>query len=150
MSSVSAYQQMQNWAATQGAMNSKILSSAGSAAAITDSANALANAANNTISSQGNLAAQAALARIHKQTQSATASSGGAVVNGAAAAKTAGNAILSSLGLNPGDLAASYQTSAPSSASGPYAAPTNPATGHGYALTSGNDLAAQSAVNLFA
>jgi hypothetical protein len=150
MSSVSAYQQMQNWAATQGAMNSKVLSSAGSAAAATAAGNALANAANNTISSQGSLAAQAALARIHKKTQSATARSGGAVPSGATTAKTEGNAVLSSLGLNPRDVASSFQSSAPSSANGPYVAPTNPATGHGYVRTSGTDLGAQSAVDLFA
>src|ERR1700674_36241 len=149
MSSVSAYRQMQNWGAVQGYVTGKVLGGAKSANAV-DSGIALASAANNTISSAGSRAAGAAITRIHQKTQAANARHGGPAVDGAAAAKTAGNAVLSSLGLNGADLAAAYRTSAPSSASGPYRPPTNPSTGHGFALTSGSALGAQSAVNLFA
>jgi hypothetical protein len=148
MSSVSAYQQMQNWAAVQGYYTGKALGASGGGAV--SAGIALASAVNNTINSQGNLAAQAALLRIHKTTQAVTAQSGGQVVDGATSAKSAGNAVLSSLGLNPGDVAGSFQSSAPSSANGPYTPPTNPATGKGFALTSGSDLASQGAINLFA
>ena len=138
---VSAYQQMQDWRSSQGSINSRMLGSPGT----TDvSGDALASISSNMYANQATLAGQAALARVQKKVAAAT----GTAQSGPEVARARGAAILSSLGMNSADLAAAYRTSRPSSANGPYKAPTNPATGKSFAQTTGNAVGALGAVNL--
>jgi hypothetical protein len=147
VNSLSAYQQMQSWRASQGAVNNQML---GSATAIVDNSSAFTSISSNTFANQATLAGYAALARVQTKVQQATATIGSTQDTGPATAQARGQAILSSLGLSGAQVAAAYRTSTPSSANGPYQPPTDPSTGHGYALTSANAMATLGVVNFLA
>jgi hypothetical protein len=144
--SISPYQQMQNWRATQGYYNDKTM---GNASAAIDNSFAFTSVTSSAAQTSGSLAAQAALARIQKQAAAANAKQSGSTEHsGPATAQANGQAVLSSLGLSTSDVAAAYRTSSPTSANGPYTPPTNPATGHGFAQTSASAMASLGALNL--
>jgi hypothetical protein len=147
VNSVSAYQQMQSWRSSQGAINNKIL---GSATDTVDNSSAFTSISSNMFANQATLAGYAALARVQTKVQQATATAGSTEHSGPTNAQARGQAILGSLGLSGAAVAAAYRTSAPSSANGPYKPPTDPATGHGYALTSASAMATLGAVNFLA
>jgi hypothetical protein len=144
--SVSSYQQTQNWRAVQGYYNNKQM---GSVSDAPDYSFAFTSVTSNAAQTSGSLAAQAALARIHKQTAAASAKHGGSTEHsGPATAQANGQAVLSSLGISGADVAAAYRTSSPTSANGPYRPPTNPNTGHGFVQTSAGAVGNLGALNL--
>lgn len=144
---VSAYQQMQSWRASQGAMNNRVY---GTATATIDNSFAFSSITSNMYANQATLAGHAALSRVQAKVQQATATAGSTQHSRPATAQALGQSILSSLGANAADLAAAFRTRAPSSANGPYQVPTDPATGHGYVQTSASAMATLGAVNLLA
>ena len=100
---VSAYQQSQNWRASQANITSGLLGSAGTSL---NTSFAFGTAANNNASGAASLAAQEALTRIQDQiaaknakTQTTGNTAAAAVDSKPGAAKTAGAAILASLGI---------------------------------------------------
>jgi hypothetical protein len=143
--SVSPYQQMQNWSATQASVNSQIF---GSSSTPIDNSAAFTNITANAFGGETSLAGQAALARIQGQTTAAQTAQSGPSTNdpGLAAAKAAGAAILNNLGLGGG----SSGPSAPPSSASPYTAPTNPSTGYSYVQTSASSFGLLGSLNLFA
>jgi hypothetical protein len=144
---VSAYQQMQNWSATQASVTGQVL---GKGSTAIDNSAAFTNITANDFGARTSLAGQAALGRIQGQftaTQAARSGSGPSTNDpGLAAAKAAGAAILNNLGLGGG----SSGPSAPPSSASPYTAPTNPSTGYSYVQTSAGNFGLLGSLNLFA
>jgi hypothetical protein len=146
MSIISPYQQTQNWRAVQGYYNDKQM---GNVATAVDNSFAFTSVTSNAAQTSGSLAARAALARIQKQGQAFNAKQSGSTEHsGPSTAQANGQAVLASLGLTGSDVAAAYRTTKPTSANGPYRAPTNPNTGHGFVQTSANAVGSQSALNI--
>jgi len=147
VNTVSSYQQMQNWRASQAKVNDQILGSPN--AVSTDLSSAFANAANNLYSGQVVLGATAMGSRISHEHQLAAAKTSGQTPAdaGLKAAQAAGNLILSHLGIAgaPASASSSGQTT-----SGHYSAPINAATGYSYVQTSAANLGGLNAINIFA
>jgi hypothetical protein len=169
---VSAFTQLQNWFAGQANLNKQIFGDP-NAAPTTDFSTAFANAETNFSSQQSVLATTAmqlrqvqqaqatqkpasnTTAKTHASGSASSASSSTSTAKTAAGkstadrltiAKAAGNDILTALGL----IAPPPQKTAPSSSSGPYKPPINPATGHAYVATSATGLGNLGALNIFA
>jgi len=168
---ISAFAQMQNWRANQADLNRQIYGNT-NADPTADFATAFANAQNNFFSQKNGLAVTAMQTRLVQkaqaqaaakaadsttasdkaqkaQTDGKTGSGNTPTTNTTSAALTtaraAGNDILTNLGLRP----VPPQKTTPSSASGPYVPPTNPATGHAYVQTSAATVGTLGAINLF-
>jgi hypothetical protein len=148
VNTVSSYQQMQNWRASQANVNDQILGSP-TAVSTVDLSSAFANASNNLYSGQVVLGATAMGTRISHEHQLAAAKTSGQTPAdaGLKAAQAAGNLILSHLGIAgaPASASSSGQTT-----SGHYSAPINAATGYSYVQTSAANLGGLNAINIFA
>jgi len=145
--SISGYTQLQNWSAGQAAINKQMYGGIGST---TDFSTAFGNAQINSASQQTSLTVTAMQLRQVQKAQSAAKSSASTTANGASAAltaaKAAGTDILRALGL----MSAPQTNTKPSSSSGPYVPPTNPATGHAYVATSAAGVGEVGALNILA
>ena len=109
---------------------------------------AFTGATYNSYTAAATLAANQALARVQQKNGAKPAATTSA--DRQAAARTAGQAVLNSLGIGGGAVAAASARTKNSSAAGPYRAPTNSSTGYRYVQTSGADLSAIAALNIFA
>jgi len=169
---ISAFAQMQNWRANQSGLNRQIYGNT-NADPTTDFAAAFANAQNNFFSQKNGLAITAMQTRLVQNAQARAAAKAADSTTGSNKAQTdsktgsgktpttkpadhttsaalttaraAGNDILTNLGLRP----VPPEKTTPSSASGPYVPPTNPATGHAYVQTSAATVGNIGAINLF-
>ena len=149
--SVSPYQQMQNWRTVQGRVNNYIMGGPSTVSAPVDFSGSFASAASGYYTTLANLAARAAITRTQNanaasSTTAATNGRSSSINTGAglAAAQATGAAVLADFGFGG---AASSANSSHSSASGPYQAPINPATGYSYVGTSAGSVGALNAVN---
>jgi hypothetical protein len=142
ISSVSAYQQMQSWSATQKQVTDNLIGSLSSSSAA-DYSSAFTNIAANFYSGSATVTAQSAVSRIQSNIQFAYANGDIPLEFGAQTAKTNGNAILARLGY-------CTASASPPSSSDPYTAPVNAATGKSYVQTSSANLTNLNAINLFA
>jgi hypothetical protein len=164
--SVSAYQQLQNWSASQANITSQQL---GSASTQTDYSSAFTNAAYNSLSTGATLAADEALSRVQGQaaaksssssSASSTASQSSSATPGSsssstsdarlAAAQAAGATLLSGLGMDYATMygaSSSSSSSSSTSASQTYSAPTNSQTGYAYVATDAANLNDLNTVN---
>jgi hypothetical protein len=143
---ISAFAQLQNWFAGQASLNQQIFGNS-NAAPTTNFSAAFANAANNFYSQKGSLAVTALQLRQVQSAQAAQKTAAGktGVDPALAAARAAGNDILTNLGL-----ISSPPKTTPSSSSGPYAPPINGATGYAYVPTSAAAVSDLGAVNILA
>ncbi len=143
--SVSPYQQMQNWRATQSAVNNAVFGNSSSGTTV-DYSSAFTNVTANFYDTQATLAGVAALTRIQDQTDKVNAANSGSVAHTAPDnAKAIGQALLQKFGVY-GNFSSG---SSSSSSSGTYTPPTNPATGYSYVATSAANLSTLGAVNMF-
>jgi hypothetical protein len=143
VSTVSAYQQMQNWGVNQANANKQILGNT-TGGSNTNFSSEFGDVASSFYSIQATLAAQGALTRVERQAYAATAKTPGgpAAETALSTARAAGNEILASFGLADNFVS--------NSSSAPYAAPTNAATGYGYVQASAASLNGSAAINVLA
>jgi len=144
--SVSPYRQMQNWRAVQGRVNNYIMGSPRDVSAPVDFSGSFASATSGYYTTLANLAARAAITRTQNANASSSNGRSSSVNTGAglAAARATGAAILADFGFGG---APNSANSSNGSASGPYQAPINPATGYSYVGTSAGSVGALNAVN---
>ena len=117
----------------------------------TDFSFAFMGAAYNSYSSAASLAANQALARVRQKAGANTAASATTTADQRlSAAKSAGQAVLASLGIGGSAYAATLAKTTNSTAAGPYRAPTNSSTGYSYVTTSSASLNAIASLNIFA
>ena len=142
--SISAFAQMQNWSINQGNLNQQMFGNRNGPS--TDFSAAFANVTNNSNGQKNSLAVTALQTRQVHEAQAKTKPAAGKTGADAAltAKRAAGNDILTNLGLisNP------PKTTKPSSSSGPYVPPINPATGRAFVTTSAASASDLGAINI--
>jgi len=143
ISTVSSYQQLQNWSVSQTNATRRGLGASNGGAG-TDISSEIGDVTSSFYSNQATLAAQGALARVERDAYAAsTKGAGGPPAETALrTARAAGNEVLASFGL-----ADSFVRS---SSSAPNTAPANATSGYGHAQTSAAGLKSSATINVLA